>query len=479
MTIPNEIGYTWIIESARLDFERLTMRKFNFILATFLAFLLINEVSIRPQRGNFKEWLTTDSSVAYARRSGGGRSRGGSFSRPSRSSPSRSSGSSSPSGSSGSSSSPSRSNSSSGSSSGSSTHDTASPSSTSGSSTSSPTSYPARGQTGGRARGGSFDQPTVAPAPVTPNNTHNSPASTTVTPSTGTTYAPAPSRSQTNIIVVPVVPSAPVVVPSSPSVTPGYSASPGNSTESLPGNVSPNSAPSAPSNASSSQGFPWGWVLLFLAIGGGVAIAWYLLAKNNSTQGTAKELENDIVTVTKLQIALLANARDLPSQLRNLSYNADLETPEGRVEFLQEVALSLLRYPEYWSHAFSSSQTVKSLAQAEQVFEQLSIAERSKFSAETFSHVHGQVRERSTVAVDDDNQPAAYIVVTLLIGTEDDRPLFGSIHSTAELQQALQRVAAITQDYLLVVELLWTPQKDTDVLSYDQLLTGYADLVQL
>jgi uncharacterized membrane protein len=70
-------------------------------------------------------------------------------------------------------------------------------------------------------------------------------------------------------------------------------------------------------------------------------------------------------------------------------------------------------------------------------------------------------------------------VVTLLIGTEDDRPLFGSIHSTEELQQALQRVAAITQDYLLVVELLWTPQKDTDVLSYDQLLTGYADMVQL
>jgi uncharacterized membrane protein len=445
------------------------MRKFNFILATFLAFLLINEVSIRPQRGNFKEWLTTDSSVAYARRSSGGRSRGGSFSRPSRSSPSRSSGSSSPS----------RSNSSSGSSSGSSTRDTASPSSTSGSSTSSPTSEPSRGQTGGRARGGSFDRPTVAPAPVTPNNTHNSPASTTVTPSTGTTYAPAPSRSQTNIIVVPVVPSAPVVVPSSPSVTPGYSASPGNSTESLPGNVSPNSATVAPSNASSSQGFPWGWVLLFLAIGGGVAIAWYLLAKNKSTQGTAKELENDIVTVTKLQIALLANARDLQSYLTDLSYNADLETPEGRVEFLQEAALSLLRHPEYWSHALSSSQTVKSREQAGQVFEQLSIAERSKFSAETFSNVHGQVRERSPIAVDDDNDPAAYIVVTLLIGTEDDRPLFGSIHSTEELQQALQRVAAITQDYLLVVELLWTPQKDTDVLSYDQLLTGYADMVQL
>jgi uncharacterized membrane protein len=238
------------------------------------------------------------------------------------------------------------------------------------------------------------------------------------------------------------------------------------------------SATVASSNASSG-GFPWGWVLFFLVMGGGVAIAWYLLAKKNSPSGAANELDNDVVTVSKLQIALLANARDLQSYLTDLSYNADLETPEGRVEFLQEAALSLLRHPEYWSHAFSSSQTVKSREQAGQVFEQLSITERSKFIAETFSNVQGQVRERSPIAVDADNDPAAYIVVTLLIGTEDDRPLFGSIHSTEELQQALQRVAAITQDYLLVVELLWTPQEATDSLSYDRLLTGYADMVQL
>ncbi|WP_354635311.1 DUF1517 domain-containing protein [Planktothricoides raciborskii] len=509
MTIPREIGYTWIIESARLGFELLTMRKFNLILATFLAFLLINEVSIRPQRGNFKEWLTTDSSVASARRSSGGSSRGGSFSRPSRSTPSRSSGSSSPSRSSGSSSSPSRSsgsssnpsrsNSSSGSSSGSSTRDSASPSSTSGSTTSSPTSYPARGQTGGRARGGSFNQPTVAPAPVTPNNTHNSPStSTPVTPSTGTStggtyYVPVVPHSRPSSVEIEIENNTIVVPPSQPAPqpylapVPNNSVSPETSSQTPPANVAPNAATTATSSGSASQGFPWGWVLFFLVIGGGVAIAialrsnlaWYLLAKKNSTQGTAKELENDVVTVTKLQIALLANARDLQSQLQDLSYNADLETPEGRVEFLQEAALSLLRHPEYWSHAFSSSQTVKSREQAGQVFEQLSIAERSKFSAETFSNVQGQVRERSNIAKSDDNDPAAYIVVTLLIGTEDDRPLFGSIHSTEELQQALQRVAAMTQDYLLVVELLWTPQEATDSLSYDQLLTGYADLVQL
>lgn len=363
----------------------------------------------------------------------------------------------------------------------------------------------------------------MTPAPVTPNNTNNnSSTSNPVSPSTGTstgrTYVPVVPHSgyghnsghrsleleieNNTIIVPPSQPApqpyiAPVPVPiysdnpensiQNSEVAPGPVTSPNSTLQPVPVNAAPNAAPNtapnsttvASSNSAQSKGFPWGWVLLFLAIGGGGAIAWYVLVSKNSTAGTAKELENDVVTVTKLQVALLANARDLQSDLTELSDTADFDTPEGRVEFLQEAALALLRKPEYWSHVLSSSETVKSREQAGQVFEQLSIAERSKFSAETFSNVQGQVREREGISGGDDDEPAAYIVVTLLIGTEDDRPLFDPIHSTEELQQALQRVAAITTDYLLVVELLWTPQQDTDSLSYDQLLTGYVDMVQL
>ena len=319
-------------------------------------------------------------------------------------------------------------------------------------------------------------------------------------PHSGYGHSSFESEIENNRIIVPPQPAprtyiVPVPVPgpnysdNNPAVNTQSVTSPSSTLEPVPNtepNIEPytepnavtNSTTVASSNTSDSNGFPWGWVLFFLAIGGGVAIAWYLLGQK-STAGTANELDNDVVTVTKLQLALLANARDVQSYLTDLSYNADLETPEGRVEFLQEVALTLLRKPEYWSHVLSSSQTVKSREEAGQVFEQLSIAERSKFSAETFSNVEGQIRERQDMNDDDDNDPAAYIVVTLLIGTEDDNPLFGSIHSTEELEQALQRVAAISTDYLLVVELLWTPQQETDSLSYDQLLTGYTEMLQL
>ncbi len=65
------------------------------------------------------------------------------------------------------------------------------------------------------------------------------------------------------------------------------------------------------------------------------------------------------------------------------------------------------------------------------------------------------------------------------MGTADDNPLFKEIHTREELQAALQKVASIRSDYLMVFELLWSPQSETDSLTYDELLTEYTDMIQL
>jgi uncharacterized membrane protein len=78
-----------------------------------------------------------------------------------------------------------------------------------------------------------------------------------------------------------------------------------------------------------------------------------------------------------------------------------------------------------------------------------------------------------------ENEPGSYIVVTLLIGTESDRPLFGNIYSTSELKQVLERVAATPPEYLSKFELLWTPQVETESLTYDEMLTEYTNMMQL
>lgn len=240
----------------------------------------------------------------------------------------------------------------------------------------------------------------------------------------------------------------------------------------------------------SSGGF--GSLLLLLLLGGGaiLPIMWIYFMRSRQGgaggygamgggYGATTEVDNDIVTVTRLQVALLAQARDIQKSLTELTASADTASQAGLSALLQETVLALLRAPENWTHVRVNSQTVKSREEAGQIFEQISIEERSKFSAETLANVGGRVR-RQAMPTSEDDAPASYIVVTLVLGTADDRPLFSDkIRSATELQTALKRVGSISPDYLLVFELLWSPQDSADSLTYDELLTEYTDLVQL
>ncbi|HEY9639858.1 MAG TPA: DUF1517 domain-containing protein [Coleofasciculaceae cyanobacterium] len=231
-------------------------------------------------------------------------------------------------------------------------------------------------------------------------------------------------------------------------------------------------------------------ILLLLLLGGGaiLPIIWmYFMRSGGRGAGDAgyggystnTELDNDIVTVTRLQVALLAQARYIQESLTELTATADTESQSGLSQLLQESVLALLRAPENWTHVRVNSQTVKNREAAGQLFEQISIEERSKFSAETLANVGGRVRRQAMPASDDD-APASYIVVTLIVGTADDRPLFDDkIRSTQDLQAALQRLGSIPPDYLMVFELLWSPQDAADSLTYDELLTEYPGLVQI
>ena len=191
------------------------------------------------------------------------------------------------------------------------------------------------------------------------------------------------------------------------------------------------------------------------------------------------ELDNDIVTVSKLQVAVQSSALSLQSELSELTLEADTETTQGLRKLLEEAALVLLRNADNWTHVLGSSQTIDRREEAETVFSRLSIEERSKFSAETLTNVDGKIRQREVVESDRNQGTTAYIVVTLLIGTADDRPLFGKIDSAQAMQEALKNVAAMRSDYLMVFELLWSPQVETDTLTEAELATEYADLVPI
>jgi uncharacterized membrane protein len=189
------------------------------------------------------------------------------------------------------------------------------------------------------------------------------------------------------------------------------------------------------------------------------------------------ELENDIVTVSKLQVALQSSASSLQSELSKLTLEADTETIQGLKKLLEDAVVALLRNAEHWTHVLGSSETISKREAAEVVFNRLSIEERSKFSAETLSNVDGKIRTRDVVEPEGKEKDAAYIVVTLLVGTADDRPLFASIDSAGEMQEVLKNVAAMQLDYLMVFELLWSPQVETDTLTEAELAAEYRELV--
>ncbi|TAF56329.1 MAG: DUF1517 domain-containing protein, partial [Oscillatoriales cyanobacterium] len=397
---------------------------FAFTLVTVLA----NAVSFD---GATTQPVTFGLESAIAR-SSGGRSGGGSFGR---SSGSRSSGSSSGS----------RSSSPTTTRSPAKTTIQTSPTSTS------PTSN-TRGNSGGVTRGGSFNR---SPAPVAP--TQN--------------VTPQPNRDRNldqddryrNVDPAP----RPVIIYNNNVPPSSYDPSPHTPIQNNYVSPSEQTIPTTNTNGGNtaqSDDLTFGDVLILLVVllvfalvaAGLVYLGWQLLKR--LTSPPKSELENDVVTVSKLQIALLASAKGMQAKLTHLSEIADLDSSSGLAEFATNCTLTLLRHPEYWTHAASQSETVKTRAEAQQRFERISIEERMKFDAETFSRTGDRLVAEERSAADPDLEVPEYIVVTLVVGTENDQALFPPVHSAEDLEAALKTIGSLSGDYLSVFELLWTPQ---------------------
>ncbi|WP_026731534.1 DUF1517 domain-containing protein [Fischerella sp. PCC 9605] len=245
-------------------------------------------------------------------------------------------------------------------------------------------------------------------------------------------------------------------------------------------------------------GFGFPFVVPIFGIGGGlfsllifIAIASFLLQSFRRAASGGYEDEvgygsNPTVSITRLQVGLLAQARDLQPELNHIAETADTNSPEGRTEVLQEASLALLRHPEYWVYAGGGTQQAR-LSAAESVFNRLALAERSKLTEETLSNVNNQLKAAtpkralpSTGELDNPTRlitegPGEYIIVTLLAATLGKFEI-PQINSADDLRQALRQIGSIPGEQLLAIEVLWTPQAEGDVLTADDVLVQYPDL---
>ena len=182
------------------------------------------------------------------------------------------------------------------------------------------------------------------------------------------------------------------------------------------------------------------------------------------------------VSIAQLQVGLLASARDLQRDLRNLASSSDTSTSSGLQRVLQDSTLALLRHPDLWVYANADVGQVPFQA-AESTFNRLSMTERSKLSGEITTNVSGARGTAASTAGDAD-ATSDYIAVTLLVASRS-RITLKPLNGSEELREVLRVIGSVPSDQLLALEVIWQPEGAGDVLSADELITAYPDLKHL
>jgi uncharacterized membrane protein len=221
-------------------------------------------------------------------------------------------------------------------------------------------------------------------------------------------------------------------------------------------------------------------LMIMIAVGGFLLQTFKRVTGGDSLDGG--DVYNPQVSISQIQVGLLADARSVQSKLDQLAKTVNAETASGRMHLLQETSLELLRHPEYWTYGKTGTQQAK-LDRAEAVFNQLSLAERGKFTTETLSKVNNQLRQADTNAVLNstgelataEQERAEYIIVTLLVAATRSIQL-PKINGDSDLRQALQTLGSLDASAIVAVEAIWTPQANGDALTTDDILTYYPDL---
>lgn len=243
-------------------------------------------------------------------------------------------------------------------------------------------------------------------------------------------------------------------------------------------------------------GFGVPFIMPFFGFGGGlgglfgifvaIAVANFIISSFRQAgvggDGLGTTSSNPMVSVARLQVGLLAQARKLQEDLNDLATTADTSTSAGLTKVLQETTLSLLRHPEYWAYADIDSDQTRLLT-AEQAFNQLALAERSKFTGETLSNVNAQLSQSKPkaalgssgeLAVPD--APGEYIVATILVAAQSKLNLPQSTTSPEDVRRAINQLGAVSSEQLMAVEVLWTPQVSGETLTADELIAEYPNL---
>jgi uncharacterized membrane protein len=198
-----------------------------------------------------------------------------------------------------------------------------------------------------------------------------------------------------------------------------------------------------------------------------------------SSGGTMLQARPTDVNLMKMEIGLLATAKDVPTTLHRLVASIDTSSNYGLSQLLQQSALLLLRNQQYW-HAANYEYRKVRYGEAEAAFNSLTMQARSKLSYETISNVGGikQIDTEHLPSPADAIPPGDYVVVILIVASS--APLHLRPARTAdEIREQLAEIAAAAGSNLEAVQVIWQPDSTEESLSRDDLMTMYPELVPI
>ena len=219
-------------------------------------------------------------------------------------------------------------------------------------------------------------------------------------------------------------------------------------------------------------------LLIFIAIANFLVRSFRSIGEGSDYGAPYANSTNPPVSVAKIQVGLLAEARSLQDDLNRIATTADTGSSQGLAQLLQETTLSLLRHPDYWAYAASEDKQTRLLS-AEAEFNRYTLGARSKFSEETLSNINNQLSQAQPKTAlarqGDDSAPGEYILATLVVATQGklDLPV---INSSDDLRKALSQIGSVSSDDLLAIEVLWTPQQSGETLTADEMIAEYPEL---
>jgi len=188
----------------------------------------------------------------------------------------------------------------------------------------------------------------------------------------------------------------------------------------------------------------------------------------------AQDDSNPRVVLCKFQVGLLGNASDLQTDLDRIARAADTSTPAGLHFCLQESILSLLRFNNYWEYAAVDVKGTR-LARAETAFDEISMGERGKLTAETLTNVDN-IKMSKRVEGAGSGGVNEYIVVTVLCAIEGTPRIPKAVVSRADAEECCRALGAVRQKDVLAVEVLWQPQQEGDTLTGEEVIAMYPQL---